>query len=100
MAYTLGYGSEVWSAGGYYFWIPMVAPFCGCLFGGFLYDSFIYTGPESPVNGPYMGLPHLVRPDKAVRKRWSERSVASSARSSEATAVDVEKATGGNRFSR
>lgn len=28
----------------------MVAPFCGCLFGGFLYDVFIYTGPESPIN--------------------------------------------------
>lgn len=29
---------------------PIVAPFAGCLFGGFLYDVFIYTGPESPIN--------------------------------------------------
>src|ERR1700712_3126124 len=53
MSYMLGYGHEVWSAGGYYFWvsghswyfdecndadtgqIPMVAPFLGTTFGGF-----------------------------------------------------------------
>lgn len=58
MSYAVGYGPEVWSAGGYYFWIPMVAPFLGCAFGGFLYDLFIYTGP-SPVNTPWMGLKHL-----------------------------------------
>jgi aquaglyceroporin related protein, other eukaryote len=59
MSYILGYGHEVWSAGGYYFWIPMVAPFCGCTFGGFLYDFFIYTGPESPVNSPWLGFKYL-----------------------------------------
>lgn len=56
MSYIVGYGPQVWSAGGYYFWIPMVAPFCGCVFGGFLYDAFIYTGPESPLNQPWWGL--------------------------------------------
>lgn len=87
MAYILGYGNEMWSAGGYYFWvrflsdsqpvaqvkrilmhsqIPMVAPFLGCLFGGFLYDVFIYTG-ESPVNTPYLGLKKLVHPGEAWR---------------------------------
>lgn len=25
MSYAVGYGHEVWSAGGYYFWIPMVS---------------------------------------------------------------------------
>jgi len=59
MSYMLGYGHEVWSAGGYYFWIPMVAPFLGCTFGGLLYDLFIYTGPESPINMPWMGMKHL-----------------------------------------
>ncbi|OAL52307.1 aquaporin [Pyrenochaeta sp. DS3sAY3a] len=58
MSYAVGYGGEVWSAGGYYFWIPMVAPFLGCAFGGLLYDIFIYTGP-SPVNTPWLGLRHL-----------------------------------------
>jgi aquaglyceroporin related protein, other eukaryote len=60
MSYILGYGSEVWSAGNYYFWIPIVAPLCGTLFGGFLYDAFIYTGPESPINTPWLGLKALV----------------------------------------
>jgi aquaglyceroporin related protein len=60
MSYIVGYGPEVWSAGNYYFWIPMVAPFCGTLFGGFLYDSFIYTGPESPVNTPWLGVKYLL----------------------------------------
>jgi aquaglyceroporin related protein len=45
MSYILGYGPEVWTAGHYYFWVPIVAPFCGCAFGGFLYDAFVYTGP-------------------------------------------------------
>ncbi|WYZ37021.1 hypothetical protein EsH8_II_000527 [Colletotrichum jinshuiense] len=67
VSYILGYGSEVWSAGGYYFWIPMVAPFFGCLLGGFLYDVFLYTG-ESPINTPFMGLTRLFRPRRDV---WS-----------------------------
>jgi aquaglyceroporin related protein len=44
MSYCLGYGHEVWSAGNYYFWVPMVAPFFGCTFGGWLYDVFLFTG--------------------------------------------------------
>lgn len=67
MSYALGYGSEVWSAGGYYFWIPMVSPFCGCLFGGFLYDVFLYTG-ESPINTPWMGLRRFTR---LTKTEWS-----------------------------
>lgn len=78
MSYFLGYGHEVWSAGNYYFWvsrvpcqtkspradkfrlkIPMVAPFLGCLLGGFLYDLLLFTG-ESPINTPYMGLYRFV----------------------------------------
>jgi aquaglyceroporin related protein len=58
MSYIVGYGHEVWSAGGYY-WIPMVVPFLGCTFGAFLYDFFIYTGPESPVNTPWLGFKDL-----------------------------------------
>lgn len=58
MSYAVGYGSEVWSAGGFYFWIPMVAPFLGCAFGAALYDIFIFTGP-SPINTPWMGLKQL-----------------------------------------
>lgn len=50
-----------------------VAPFCGCIFGGFLYDISIYTGPESPINSPWLGLKHLIRPDRALQKRWADR---------------------------
>ncbi|KIW07854.1 uncharacterized protein PV09_01769 [Verruconis gallopava] len=64
-SYIVGYGHEVWSAGGYYFWIPMVAPFCGCFFGAFLYDLLVYTGP-SPVNTPWFGLKRLLWPKEMV----------------------------------
>jgi len=67
MSYFLGYGHEVWSAGRYYFWVPMVAPFFGCCFGGFLYDVFLFTG-DSPINTPWMGLKRLIQPTRAV---WS-----------------------------
>ncbi|KAJ9132237.1 hypothetical protein NKR23_g11347 [Pleurostoma richardsiae] len=67
VTYMIGYGGEVWSAGNYYFWVPMVAPFCGCVFGGFLYDVFLYTG-ESPINTPWFGLKRFLHPTKAV---WS-----------------------------
>lgn len=69
MSYAVGYGHEVWSAGGYYFWIPMVASFLGCTFGGFLYDLFIYTGPESPINTPWMGLKQLTQPQNLIRQK-------------------------------
>ncbi|KAF1950879.1 aquaporin [Byssothecium circinans] len=68
MSYAVGYGPQVWSAGGYYFWVPMVAPFCGCAFGGLLYDVFIYTG-RSPVNTPWLGLKHVFSPSYALKAR-------------------------------
>ncbi|KAI5460989.1 aquaporin-like protein [Mariannaea sp. PMI_226] len=67
VSYMIGYGHEVWSAGGYYFWIPMVVPFLGCSFGGFLYDFFIFSG-DSPINTPGLGLPRLLKPRRDV---WS-----------------------------
>lgn len=72
MSYAVGYGHEVWSAGDYYFWVPMVASFLGCAFGGFLYDVFIYTGPESPINTPWLGLKRLVRPGVIFPRRKKE----------------------------
>jgi len=61
--YFVGYGHEVWSAGDYYFWVPMICPFIGCTFGGFLYDVLIYTG-KSPINTPWLGIKALVIPDR------------------------------------
>ncbi|KAF2667278.1 aquaporin, partial [Microthyrium microscopicum] len=37
----VGYGKQVWVSNNYYFWIPMVAPFCGCAFGGLVFDLFL-----------------------------------------------------------
>lgn len=45
----------------------MFAPFCGCLFGGWLYDTFIFEG-DSAVNTPWMGLTRFTKPTK---KAWS-----------------------------
>jgi aquaglyceroporin related protein len=73
MSYILGYGHEVWSAGRYYFWIPMVAPFCGMLVGGMLYDVFVYTGPESPVNTPWLGVKGIVTGQYWRQKRELEK---------------------------
>lgn len=33
----------------------------GTTFGGFLYDTFLFTG-ESPMNTPWLGLKRVVRP--------------------------------------
>ncbi|KAB5583215.1 aquaglyceroporin [Coniochaeta sp. 2T2.1] len=68
VSYMIGYGHDVWSAGGYYFWIPMVSPFLGALTGGFLYDVFLYTGNDSPVNTPYLGFARLFQWKRSV---WS-----------------------------
>ncbi|KAA8644420.1 MIP/aquaporin family protein [Aspergillus tanneri] len=62
VSYMIGYGPEVWKAGNYYFWVPIVAPFFGCTFGGWVYDMFLYTGTDSPVNTPYLGLRRLIQP--------------------------------------
>ncbi|CAK3738732.1 related to channel s [Lecanosticta acicola] len=72
MSYAVGYGNEVWTADNYYFWIPLVAPFIGCFFGGALYDIFIYTG-ESPINTPWFGLGDLVNPYKSAKTRLARQ---------------------------
>lgn len=52
--------------------VPMVAPFFGCAFGGWLYDMFLYTG-ESPINTPWMGLERVFRP---TAEKWSSTAAA------------------------
>lgn len=55
----------------------MVAPFFGCMLGAFIYDLLIYTGADSPINEPWLGLQRLTRPRRDV---WSNthRSAAGS----------------------
>jgi len=55
----------------------MVAPFVGCMLGAFIYDLLIYTGADSPINEPWLGLQRLTRPRRDV---WSNthRSAAGS----------------------
>ncbi|KAH0260101.1 aquaporin, partial [Aureobasidium melanogenum] len=76
MSYFLGYGHEVWSAGGYYFWIPMVSPFFGCTFGGFLYDLLMFTG-ESPINEEWMGIPGAYKRLMSLGKSKKEKAESS-----------------------
>ena len=40
----------------------MIAPFLGCTLGGWIYDLFLYTGLDSPVNTPWMGVSRLFSP--------------------------------------
>lgn len=98
VSYMVGYGTDVWSAGGYYFWvslsnklqnrsmrlaresiltgiitqIPMVAPFFGTTFGGFLHDLFLNEG-STPINTPWMGL-HRIRTPSLSNWTWASRS--------------------------
>ncbi|KAL8655551.1 MAG: hypothetical protein Q9210_000801 [Variospora velana] len=61
------------SAGDYDFWVPIVASFLGCAFGGFLYNLFIYTGPESPIKTSWLGLKRLVRVDLSSSSRRTKQ---------------------------
>lgn len=48
--------------------VPMVAPFCGTAFGGWLYDAFLYGG-ESPVHSmPLVDLKKLLFFSKKQRE--------------------------------
>lgn len=66
---AVGYPREVWSAGGYYFWVPLLMPFVGALAGSFLYDALVFTGP-SPVNSPWLGFKRLF--DSETKRRNHE----------------------------
>ncbi|KAG0053471.1 hypothetical protein BGZ83_001015 [Gryganskiella cystojenkinii] len=44
-----GWGFEVFTRQGWYFWVPIVAPFLGAIGGAFTYDFLVYAGP-SPLN--------------------------------------------------
>ncbi|KAF9899385.1 hypothetical protein BX616_003071, partial [Lobosporangium transversale] len=45
-----GWGFGAFSRQGWYFWVPIVAPFTGALGGAFIYDLLIYSSGPSPLN--------------------------------------------------
>ncbi len=55
-ACILGYGSEIWTEGEHYFWVPIIAPILGTFIGGGLYDIFCFKGKESRINQPGLGF--------------------------------------------
>lgn len=49
--WILGYGSQIWSHNhSYWIWGPWLGAIVGGCFGGFTYDTFIYTGRDSWLN--------------------------------------------------
>ncbi|XP_006462791.1 hypothetical protein AGABI2DRAFT_186654 [Agaricus bisporus var. bisporus H97] len=53
MTAMVGYGKHVFTfRNQYWLWCPIIAPFLGCLSGALLYDVFLFTGKESPINKP------------------------------------------------
>jgi glycerol uptake facilitator-like aquaporin len=39
--YLAGWGSEVFRAGNYWWWVPIVGPLVGGVLGGWIYDAFV-----------------------------------------------------------
>lgn len=70
---ALGYSSSpspsLWMDG-YWFKVNWCAPICGAILGGFLYDSMIFVGGESPVNYP---IERIRRAARKWRMRWRAR---------------------------
>ncbi|KAK9468478.1 aquaporin-like protein [Lipomyces arxii] len=44
VSFMAGYGHEVFSAYGHYFWIPLIIPFPGAIFGQAIFDFMVYDG--------------------------------------------------------
>lgn len=69
----LGYGSKPYPslfADGYWFRVNWLAPLCGTTLGGFVYDSMVFTGGESPINYP---SERIRRAAKKWVGRWKAR---------------------------
>jgi glycerol uptake facilitator-like aquaporin len=39
--YLAGWGSEVFRAGNYWWWVPIVGPLVGGVLGGWIYEVFV-----------------------------------------------------------
>lgn len=45
-----GWGLDAFTRQGWYFWVPIVAPFLGAIGGAFTYDLLVYSSGPSPLN--------------------------------------------------
>ena len=53
----VGYGREVFNyRNQYWLWCPILGPIFGMMSAAFFYDAFLYKGPESILNKPYVLL--------------------------------------------
>ncbi|KAL4884305.1 aquaporin-like protein [Aspergillus karnatakaensis] len=66
---ALGYGGELFT-NPYWFYGPWAGSLCGAGIGGLLYDFFIFTGGESPVNYPWERTQRAMRRSK---EEWGKR---------------------------
>lgn len=81
---VLGYGRGPLSpslfADGYWFRVAWLGPLAGTILGGFLYDTMIFVGGESPVNYPTERIKRVARNwrnsfnTSIGRTRWKARS--------------------------
>jgi aquaglyceroporin related protein len=68
---VLGWGNHnTLFADGYWFRVAWLGPLAGAILGGFLYDTAIFVGGESPVNYPTRRIRRAAR---KWRKRWRAR---------------------------
>ncbi|KAF2725908.1 MIP family channel protein [Polychaeton citri CBS 116435] len=59
--WIVGYGTKVWTHDHFYsIWCPWGATLVGGLLGAGIYDAFMYTGRDSPMNRPRMGSKEAV----------------------------------------
>ncbi|KAL1898404.1 glycerol channel [Ceratocystis pirilliformis] len=77
VSYLLGYGTEVFSASQWYFWVPLVAPCCGCLVGGAVHD-LVSGNDESPLRQ----LLDWISGDSIIKRKRRELILLHSAASS------------------
>ncbi|KAK9719010.1 glycerol channel [Basidiobolus ranarum] len=47
--WVAGYGTEVWTASNYYFWVPVIGPIVGAVLGGIVFE-FLLCGTAKPKN--------------------------------------------------
>jgi aquaglyceroporin related protein, other eukaryote len=66
---ALGYGSELFT-NPYWFYGPWAGSLTGSFIGAFMYDFFVFTGGESPVNYPWE---RTARAMKKSRSKWAQR---------------------------